>query len=364
MEIFLGPKIVVNIDNLCRNFSIIKRHVGLSKIFAVIKADAYGHGIVRIAKELEKIGADGFCVANFNEIRLLIDAGIRSDILYLGGLIDIPYAFHKYRNIIYTISSYQDLLVLSSDEFTKRAHIKIDTGMNRLGLKDINDVLRILNDASKDKTINIEGIFSHFASSDDINSDYYKVQLSLFKKMKINITKNYGSKLIFHIANSSAIFRDNDTHFNLVRPGLSLYGCKTNAIVNNKLKPVMEFKSYIIHTKEVIKGESIGYNQKFFAKTDMKIGIVQVGYADGILTDFMNIGEVVLRDKKIRILGKISMDTICIDLTNQQAERGELISIWGDPVGLITLEYLSKKFKRIPYELLTSISGRVDIEYV
>ena len=359
----MGPKAKIYIQNLANNFSIIKKTARNAMVFPVVKANAYGHGITKVAIELEKRGADGFCVAHFEEIKALLDSDIKSDILYLGGLVETPEFLDGYSNIIYTISSQSDLAALNNGS-KKRAHIKIDTGMNRLGAKSIDEVINIIEDSLKTDSVSIEGFYSHFASSDDLSSDFYKQQLDLFLSRRKEIISRFGSDFIFHIANSSAIFRDSSTHFNLVRPGLSLYGARTEAIPDVGLRHVMELKSYIVHTKSVARGESIGYNQKFIAKNDLMVGIVQVGYADGIFTDFMNVGEVVFDDKKLPIIGKVSMDTVCIDITSENVKKGDSVSIWGDPSRTITLESLSKKYNRIPYEYLTAISERVRKEYI
>ena len=359
----MGPSALISIKNLNHNYNVITCKAKDSKVFPVIKANAYGHGIVQIATELEKNGVDGFCVAHFDEIETLLKNKIKSDILYLGGMVGFPKFLDLKDNIIYTISSIDDFNILSNGA-RKRAHIKIDTGMNRLGVKDIDEVFEIIKLAIDSKKVILEGVYSHFASSDDISSNSYKDQLDLFLFYKKKILSRFGLNLMFHIANSSAIFRDCKTHLDLIRPGLSLYGLRTKAMSGADLKSVMEFKSIIVHTKKVKIGESIGYNKMFIAKNNLRIGIIQAGYADGIFTDFMNSGEVVYKNKKVPILGKISMDTICVDITSVDADKGDIVSIWGDPHNLITLESLSEKYNKIPYEFLTSISNRVRKEYI
>ena len=267
--------------------------------------------------------------------------------------------------IIFTINSIEDIDYINNicNKYSKkvRCHIKVDTGMNRMGCKesDFADILRLSQDS---KYIILEGIYSHLAYADDKNSLNNENQLSLFKKI-IDLAGMYNLK--YHILNSAGLFNYSNSKYDMVRCGLSLYGISPFNKINNNLLPVMTLKAPIILIKNINKNESVGYGCTYIAKEPKKIGIVQGGYADGIPRSFGNKESVYYNRYEFPIIGRVSMDLLCIDISTLD-DTGNLqeVIIWGGSQVNSRLEIIAKKFNTIPYVYLTGLSNRVEKIYI
>ena len=336
--------------------------VGDAKIMAVVKADAYGHGIEPIVKELLKTSVYGFCVALSKEVQELLSLGISRPILHLGAMdyenLDIYYS----GQVHCTINSFKDIEILKKidEKYKLNIHLKIDTGMGRLGLNysDAERAMNLLNN------VNVIGVYSHLATAEDENTSYKELQLNRFDKI-CELARHYlPSVQYFHIANSSAILTCKDSIYSMVRPGISLYGVSPLGKPHMDLKPIMRFSTLVVLIKKIRAGESVGYGQQYIAEKDETIAIIQAGYADGVPVLFSNSYSVEINNELYPIIGKVSMDLIAIKCNNDKINIGDRAVLWGGKKLQTSLEVVSKKFNRIPYEFLTGITNRVKRNYI
>jgi len=360
------PKAIINITNLRHNIKYIRSSINSkAEIIPVIKANAYGHGYKKIAEILKEEEIKCVSVATSEEIREILNLNLNLDVLHLGKIhvLSIQQNIYNNNNVISTIHSLKDIEIFKENKnLNFRCHLKVDTGLNRMGCR-VGEIDNIIKEIEKNKNINLEGIYSHLACSEDKSSKDNASQINIFKK----IIQKYNYKgYSFHLLNSGGIFNYPDLHLDYIRTGLSIYGISPYGKVNNYLKPVMKLVAPIVLIKNINKGEKIGYGCTYKSTKSMKIGIVQCGYADGIPLNFSNNGLVFYKKNELSLLGRVSMDLICIDLTDVNAvDVDDEVVIWGDnSFNASYLENISKKFNSIPYIYLTSLSSRVRRVYV
>ena len=358
------PTAIINLKNLKNNIKYIKSICGSSILYPVIKADAYGHGITKISKFLNAECIKGVCVATINEIIDIIKLDLNMNILHLGKVVLNEKRLFDDR-IIFTINSIDDIPYVEKacNQYNKkiRCHIKVDTGMNRMGCKE-SDFIRILDKCIESQYIILEGIYSHLCYADDINSLKNNKQINLFEKI-IKQSNQYRVK--YHILNSAGVFNFSKSKLDLVRCGLSLYGISPLNSINSNLLPVMELKAPVILIKNISKNATVGYGCTYKADKSQKIAIVQCGYADGIPRNFGNRASVYYNQYKFPIIGRVSMDLICIDISIlDDSDKLDEVTIWGGLQKDSRLELISRKFDTIPYVYLTNLSNRVKRVYV
>ena len=358
------PTAIINLKNLRNNIKYIKSICGSSLLYPVVKANAYGHGINRISKFLNAESIEGVCVATINEIIDIIKLDLDMNIFHLGKVILNEDRLFDDR-IIFTINSMDDIPYVEKacSQYNKkiRCHIKVDTGMNRMGCKE-SDFIRILDKCSESQYIILEGIYSHLCHADDVNSLKNNKQINLFEKI-IKQSNKYHVK--YHILNSAGVFNFSKSKLDLVRCGLSLYGISPLNSINSNLSPVMELKAPVILIKNINKNETVGYGCTYKADKPQKIAIVQCGYADGIPANFGNKAYVYYNKYKFPIIGRVSMDLICINISDlDDSEMLDEVTIWGGYQESSRLELISKKFDTIPYVYLTNLSNRVKRVYI
>lgn len=361
MRLLRPTWVEINLDYIKHNYTQIKKNIDKNvKVGAVLKANAYGHGAVEVAKLLEEENVDYICVAGLNEAIELRNENVNSKILVMG---DIPSDFIKLaikENIIITIfsDSYAKLVSEAAKDLNKIAkiHIKINTGFNRLGF-DIDNISRIIHEIYSLPNIYIEGIFSHLALK-DIKSDYE--QYELFKKCLDSI-KDINIP-IKHICDSIGMVEYKNLHMDMVRVGSSLYGYNSRK-TNMQLKPAMAFKSKIAQIRNIKKGQGISYDYTFIAPKDMKIGTIPCGYSDGIPRLLSNKGFVSINGYKANIIGKMCMDQCMIDLSNIESvnENDEVIFYGNDGPGLLDVSKLAQTNRN---EILSLVSRRVPRVYL
>ena len=360
----LHPEALINLNYLQHNYLAIKKKVEDAKIMAVIKADAYGHGAQAIAKSLSNKGVYGFCVALVEEVKELIESGIKEPILHLGAISENTLDIYQTGQVRCTVSSLEELEILQNSKIKSiNVHIKVDTGMGRLGF-DYHNIESVLDHCSKLKNINLEGLYSHFATADSSDDNYLKLQLNKFKKIvEISKKNNLGIKF-FHIANSAAIFKHKDAHFNMVRPGITLYGISPLGSPESVLKPVLTLKSKVVLVKQFNENTSVGYGRMYKVKRKELIAVLQIGYGDGIPISYTNVGEVEADGILHPVVGKVSMDLVTIKCMNKKLKKGDSVIFWGGNTMQLRIENIAKKMNMIPYELVTGISKRVMRRYV
>ena len=362
------PTAKINLNNLTENLKYLKSISNKLEIMPVIKANAYGHGAIAVAKKLEDLKIKCVCVATCDEIIELFDSKVDMDVLHLGKYSKKLFKHQDRNKLIITINSFEEIKIIKSyiqsidslKNYKVRCHIKVDTGMNRMGCES-SDFMKVYSEITSTNLFILEGIYSHLACSEDIKSKYNMQQFKMFKELKEKI-KDVSIK--YHILNSGGLFNFSNFKFDKARIGISLYGVSPLFEINDNLKPVMELKAPIVLIKNIHKGESVGYGCTYTAKKNMTIAIVQCGYADVLLKYFDRNGYVFFKNKRYKIVGKVSMDLLAIDCKNYNFKPYDEITLWGGEIRESKLEYLSTKYKTIPYEFLTSLSRRVRRVYV
>ena len=360
MEITRPAWLEINLDNLQYNIDQIQNIVGKDvKLMPVIKANGYG---THINQRLDIINQfEIVAVANVDEAVFLRELGYEKEIFVLNQ----PYESEidkiiKYK-IIVGISSYGFAKKLAETNKNIAVHVEIGTGMGRTGVHPykIEKYLKSLA-----PSIKVEGIYTHFSSA-DIDDEYSKKQLNSFNRAVSKAKEILGDLKYVHAAASNALLNYPEARFNLVRPGIILYGYPGEEDTFEKidLKPIAELKAKVIFLKDVPEGTSIGYGRSYITTKETKVANVPIGYADGFRRDFSNGWEVIIRGKKVPIIGKVCMDSFMVDVTDiEDVEVGDEVIIWDNKN--ITLEQLADKCYTINYEILCTVGERVPRKFV
>lgn len=335
------------------NLNKIRKHTNNSKIIAVLKANAYGHDATIMAKILEENNINNFAVATLEEAIRLRDANIKGDILIFGmTAFDNLNNLTKY-NLIQTIHTYEYYELIKASQFKIRAHINLDTGMSRLGFKvdktNFNDSLKAINEITSDPNINVEGFYTHLYKADDL--DISKNQLLMFDKFKRNLNNN---KYIYHVANSLATSNKLALKYDYIRIGMLLLGYEDKPLIN--LKNISKLKSNIISIKDINKGDTVSYNGTFKLNDNMKLAVVNIGYADGIPLEYSKDGYVYIKNNRCKIIGRITMDYLIVNVTNIDVNIEDEVEIFGDN---ITIKELLNKIELIPHEFFAGLGMRI-----
>ena len=343
-----------------------------TRIMAVVKADAYGHGAVPCARIAVESGAANYLGAGVIEEGIeLRENGLNAPILILGSIFPDE-AEDLVRHNLATILCTQPLAQALSKEAEKQdktvsVHIKVDTGMNRLGISPEN-LPTLLDQVRNLKNLKIEALSTHFSSADDEDLSVTQAQLEKFQTALTILQKEGVHTPIVHCANTSALFKFPESHFNMVRPGLILYGVLPSPSLRpvidqgeNPFQPVMQWKSQIILLKPIAKNQPVSYSGSFTTQRDSLIATLPIGYADGLHRMLSNKMDVLIRGRRAPQVGNICMDMILIDVTDiPDVQAGDEVVIFGRQVDeMISVEELAVKGKTIPYEILCSVSKRV-----
>ncbi|OGQ81621.1 MAG: alanine racemase [Deltaproteobacteria bacterium RIFCSPLOWO2_12_FULL_60_19] len=358
---------VIDLAALRWNFEQVKKRVGPGvKILSVVKANAYGHGVREVAKTLSRAGSDGFGVATVEEGIELRESGIRAPILVLtaiyaeqlGQLLQ-----HKLTPAISDLDTLRGLeRLLRKRSRSLQFHLKIDTGMGRLGLLH-SEIESWLPELSKLKALKLEGLFSQLSHAEDEKAGYTRTQIEAFRRVLERLQKAGFNPPSIHLANSAALIAEGSSHFTMVRPGLMLYGLYPALEMARQveLKPVLSWKTRVMQVKRLPAGSSIGYGRTFVTQRDSSIATLPAGYADGYHRLLSNRGAALVRGKRAPIVGRISMDLTMVDVTDiagvSQGDEVILLGRQGDAA--ISADELAGWAETISYEIVTSISARV-----
>ncbi|MGN1299100.1 MAG: alanine racemase [Candidatus Scatovivens sp.] len=350
----------IDVNELKNNIKKIKKYCGKGiTIMPIIKANAYGTYInqnIDLIKDFEIVG-----VANSKEGEFLRKIGFENEIFILN---------QPYEEELETIFENDLIIGISSKEFVKevnkynkliKVHLEIETGMGRTGIfyDELDDFINSLGD-----NIKVEGIYTHFSCA-DTNIDYTEKQLSIFNKSIIKAEKLLGNIKYKHAAASNGILNIKNSHFNMIRPGIILYGYESceNLYAKIDVKPIAKLKCRINYIKEVEKGESISYGGTFITNKKTRVATIPIGYGDGIRRQLSNKGNVVINGKKAKILGTVCMDSIMVDISEiENVKVGDYAYIWDNQN--ITLEEIAKQCDTINYEILCNISSRVERKFL
>ncbi len=367
----------VNLDYILHNLENMKKHIAAkSKILAVIKTDGYGHGGVPIAKAVEHTEyLYGFAVATAEEAFELRNAGIKKPILVLS--YTFPYAYEKLveEDIRVTVFRMDSLVKLNEVALMqgKRAkvHIKVDTGMGRIGISPDEPGLLFVKHAIAFPGIEVEGIFTHFACADEADKTSALLQLKVFKTFVQKAEEKLGYQIpLHHCSNSAGIIDLPQANMDLVRAGITLYGLLPSGEVNIEsisLKPALSLHSHVVYIKTLQVGQTVSYGSRFVAKKETRVATVPLGYGDGYPRSLSEgKGYVLIRGQKAPILGRVCMDQFMVDVSDiPEALEGDKVTLIGENEGAyISADFLGELSGRFNYELVCDLNQRLPRVYI
>ncbi|UCE19300.1 MAG: alanine racemase [Gemmatimonadota bacterium] len=360
----------VDLHAIAQNLTALRQKVGPRKIMGTVKANAYGHGLVEVAKFLENEKIDMLGVSILDEAEDLRRAGITTPILIMGTILPEEADRALELDVTPTLNSFNVAKSLAGAARERgrrvRAHVKIDTGMGRFGELPpaaIDYVSRL----QAHEYLEIEGIYTHFPGADVQNDPFTRRQIETFKRIIDQLTERGFYIPIQHAANSSAILNYPESYFTMVRPGDTLYGLYPSERVekNLLLRPALSWKSKILTLKRVPQGWSISYGRTYITPTEKKIAIIPVGYADGYNRHLSNKGQVLIHGRRAPIIGLVCMDQFMVDVTDiPDVTAGDEVVLIGKQAGeKITVDDLARQLGTINYEIICGISHRVPRMY-
>jgi alanine racemase len=344
---------------------------------AVVKADAYGHGAVEVSKEVLAAGVDYLGVAFFDEALELRNAGITAPILVLG--YTPPEGINRARDLDVTIAVYsRDVLEALREQSRKqenasqkklKIHIKLDTGMGRLGLHTEADAIPFIEEALLLPNVDVEGLFTHYANADEVDKSYTLEQYGRFERIVSYFTEKGETFPYIHAGNSAAAIDLPGLTYSMVRLGISMYGLYPSEDVDQtkiELKPVLSLKTGIVHLKTLPAGSGVSYGTIYHTKGDEQIGTLPIGYADGYSRMLSGKAEVLVRGKRVPIVGRICMDQCMINVSDvpDVGALDEVVLIGEQGEERITAEDVARQLGTINYEIICMISHRVARVYV
>lgn len=342
-----------------------------TEIMAIVKANAYGHGAVQVSRTLYDL-VDAYGVATAEEAFEIRQAGIDKEILILGFTPESWYPDMISQDISLTVYTKHTAEVLSREAMRQkkraRIHIKVDTGMSRIGfLPDENSIAEI-KEISNFPNITIEGIFTHFARADEKTTDAAKEPLQQFCRFCTRLESEGVRIPVHHAANSASIIGFPEAHMDMVRSGITTYGLYPSEDVSHgvlDLKPAMEWKTVISHIKRVMPGTEIGYGGTYIAEKEMLVATIPVGYADGLKRDLSNKGHVLIRGKSAKIIGRICMDQFMADVSEIEGVcPGDTVTLFGsDGEAFLSVEEVAEMSHSFNYEFVCGITERVPRKY-
>lgn len=360
--------IEINETALRQNVKAIKQSLSpQTSLMAVVKADAYGHGAVNVAQTVLEAGGEALAVATLQEGIELRQAQIQAPILILGAIhtVEEIQALVKW-NLEPTLCSLQQASVfgetLQTLQTSLPVHLKLDTGMSRLGVL-WKDVVPFVRCVQKFPQLEIKSIYSHLATADEKNDTFMEVQRERFESAIAQLNSIGFTPPCFHLANSAATLRDPNCHYDLVRVGLALYGLSPSPHLASvsPLQPVLEVKARITQIKELPAGAGVSYGHQFITQKPTPIAVIGIGYADGVPRNLSNHLEVLLHGKKVPQIGAITMDQLMLDISNcEQVQPGDIVTLIGKQgEHTITANDWAQKLGTISWEILCSFKHRL-----
>ena len=383
----------VDLASLQSNYRQIVEHLTSERgarapgVIAVVKANAYGHGAVEVARALEDAGADLLACADIEEGAALRAAGVRAQILVFGALSvsDLDGLFECRLTPTISTPGAARAVQAAAARYKQRVryHLKIDTGMNRLGFR-YDNLRRSLPELFAAENLELEAVYTHFATADEPESPLFNEQRIRFDRAVEQIESNHGTggmhrepnvsarsadsavaAPFLHAANSAALLRDSRVWYDRVRPGLLLYGLVPPPLASTlPLTPVMTLKSRVVAVKGVRPGEGVGYGARFRPETPARIAIVPAGYADGLDLRLGGRGSVLIRGRRAPIVGAVSMDMMTVDVSGVEVETGdEVVIIGAQGDERIDVREIAARIGTIPYEMLCRVGSRIERLY-
>ena len=341
----------INLDNLRYNINTLKSLAGKSEVMPVIKANAYGHGLEKILEVIvENVNWIG--VATLEEAEMVRNISKSVNVLVLGPIENEDMGRAVSQNIAFPLTSMDEINYLYENNIRPRVHIKVDTGMGRVGF-DMSDLDKLKEKLKEKDLIDVEGIFSHLSSA-DTSKEYTEWQLENFKE----VVKKFPDVKYKHILNSFGSMQFDEAKYDIIRPGIILYGgIEEKNSFSYRFKPVMSLKARVSFVKTLENNMYISYNRKYEGQAGEKIATVSIGYADGVRRDLSNKGEVFINNRKCKIIGTVCMDQLSVSIPEDlDVKVGDTVEFFGEN---IHVEDVAEKCNTIPYEILCGISLRV-----
>ena len=360
----------VDLDAIEHNFNAVRSRLPESmKLLVTVKANGYGHGASRIARFLEG-KADYFALAAMDEAVQLRKEGIRTPMLILGPVMPADYLRAAQNDVALTVSTLEEAKAISAcavqADKPVTVHFALDTGMSRIGFPCTEEAAKQIEEAANLPGIRAEGLFSHFANADSIDTSYTQLQLENFRRMVGMINVKFP---ICHLFNSAAIV-ELEPEFDMVREGIVLYGLQPSDEVElagiGGICPAMQLRSHVSLVKTVPAGTAVSYGCTYVTQKETVVATVMAGYADGVPRLLSGCGEVIIRGRKASILGRVCMDQFMVDVTHiPGVQAGDVVTIFGTDGGEeITADEVAAKAQTIGYELICGIAPRVPRVYL
>lgn len=362
----------ISLDAIFHNASTFKKNLKNECILmAVVKADGYGHGSAEVAKTALEAGADYLGVAFLDEALVLRANGIKAPILILGYTPPESIETALKNDVTITVYSEEVLTKIISlseqHKFQTKVHLKVDTGMGRVGVIAKEDALHLASIAQKSEYVSLEGIFTHFADADSPDPTYTKQQFEKFTSIYQYLDESGISIPIKHCCNSAGTINFPTMHLDMVRVGISLYGLQPSADVINDAYPLqqaMHFKTKVSALKTVSKGQALSYGCTFKTENESNIATIPVGYADGLSRSLSNKGHVLINNKRVPIVGRVCMDQTILDVSQVDVCIGDEVTLFGGKkAGFISIDEIASLMGTINYEVVCLIGKRVPRVY-
>lgn len=359
----------VNLSAIERNVARLAREASGSAVCAVVKAEGYGHGMVAAGRAALAGGASWLAVATAEEAREL-RAGVGPDvrILVLGALSDAELAVALDADADVSVWSVERVQLLAESGRGARVHVKLDSGLGRLGTRDTAEADAVVEAVAAAADLELVAVWTHFATADERGDQFFGEQLARFRAWAEPLRAAHPG-LLLHAANSAALLRDGASHFDLVRPGVAIYGLDPfgEDPAQRDLEPALELVSYVAASKPCDVGESAGYGRRFVAQRETTIATVPIGYGDGWRRALTNRGAALLHGRKVPLVGTVSMDNVTFDVgavAGLEAHVGDAVVLIGaQGAEQITAEDVARSIDTINYEITTALTARVAREY-
>lgn len=365
----------IDLDAIAHNLSVLRTVASRSAVFAVVKADAYGHGVVPVAERLQAEGVDGFGVALAEEGLELRARGIERPILVLNGVYGAAHREVLQAGLTPVVYRSEEVRAFAraADGHPFRAHLKIDSGMGRLGVT-LRDLPRFLEETQEHAGFLVEGLMTHFACA-DVDPDHTAMQLAEFAEAYRLLRAAGHHPAQLHAANSAGTFRHPEAHFDAIRPGIALFGyagaddlslaTPSAREAASSLRGSLRFRSEVVSLRDLPEGATVGYGHGFVTRRPTRIATVPVGYGDGLLTALGNRTDALVGGRRVPLVGRVSMDLTTLDVTDHPGVAiGDEVVFLGRQGGEeITAEEVARAAATIPYEVRTNVSRRVPRSY-
>ncbi|WP_440896806.1 alanine racemase [Amphibacillus sp. Q70] len=358
-------KIEINLSAIKANIQQLQLQLGKdTQVIAVVKANGYGHGDIQVAKTALEAGATSLAVALLDEAVKLRKAGIKAPILVLGWVapefIEIAIEY-DITLTVFQVNWLNEYYHQASDSKKLSIHIKLDTGMGRIGIRTMDELEQFLENINE-KYLDVTGVFTHFATADEESLDYYRLQLQRFAPMLEKIKERINQDIFVHIGNSAAALRQESCLFNAVRFGIGMYGLYPSQYIEKnrpfKLEPALSIKAKLTHVKKISAGEAISYGATYRAEEEEWIGTIPIGYGDGIQRKWQGL-DVLIDGKRMPLIGRICMDQCMVRLDHAYPMGTEVTFIGGQGNERISLEEIALQLDTINYELACLFTERL-----